>query len=63
MVITPQQDRYKSIGVQKREPTYVRKRATFEDETENVPTTTFIPKAREVESDDNEGTNNGSLFS
>lgn len=63
VVITPQQDRYKSIGVQKREPTYVRKRATFEDETENVPTTTFIPKAREVESDDNEGTNNGSLFS
>lgn len=63
VVITPQQDRYKSIGMQKREPAYVRKRATFDDETENVSTTTFIPKAREVESDDNEGVNNGSLFS
>jgi cell division protein FtsZ len=61
VVITPQQDRYKNIGVQKREPAYVRHRATFDDETEQLPSTPFHPVIRDTSNDDMEG-GNGSLF-
>jgi cell division protein FtsZ len=61
VVITPQQDRYKNIGLQKREPAYVRHRATFDDETEQLPTTPFHPIIRETYNDDTDG-GNGSLF-
>lgn len=61
VVITPQQDRYKNIGIQKREPAYVRHRATFDDETEQLPSTPFHPVIRDTSNDDMEG-GNGSLF-
>ena len=61
VVITPQQDRYKNIGLQKREPAYVRHRATFDDETEQLPTTPFHPIIRETYNDNTDG-GNGSLF-
>jgi cell division protein FtsZ len=61
VVITPQQDRYKNIGVQKREPAYVRHRATFDDETEQLPSTPFHPVIRDTSNDDMES-GNGSLF-
>ena len=61
VVITPQQDRYKNIGVQKREPAYVRHRATFDDETEQLPSTPFHPVIRDTSNDDME-VGNGSLF-
>ena len=47
VTITPQQDRYKVIGLQKREPAYVRRRSTFDDETEVLPQTTFQVVSRE----------------
>ena len=62
VVITPQQDRYRSIGLQKREPAYVRRHATFEDESGNVSSTTYHPKAREEAYNDSEITGGISLF-
>jgi cell division protein FtsZ len=51
VTITPQQDRYKVIGLQKREPAYVRRRSTFDDETEVLPQTTFQVVSRESAED------------
>lgn len=63
VTITPQQDRYKVIGLQKREPTFVRHRAPFDDETENRPQTIFQSAPREITDEYiDETTSNGSLF-
>ena len=62
VTITPQQDRYKIIGLQKREPAYVRRRTTFGDETESLPQTVFQTGSREAKDDDATEDNNGRLI-
>ena len=59
VVIMPQQDKYKSLGAQRREPAYVRHRAMLADETEQRPSTPYHPIARDTEDEAGGG---GSLF-
>ena len=50
--ITPSQDKYRQVGLQKREPAYIRQRVQFEDESEAPGRTTSFqqqPAAREEE--------------
>ena len=61
VTITPQQNRYKSISLQLREPAYLRRRSTFEDESEPVPPTPYHSVVREVQKEEPESSN-GSLF-
>jgi cell division protein FtsZ len=61
VTITPQQNRYKSISLQLREPAYIRRRSTFEDESEPVPPTPYHSVVREIQKEEPENSN-GSLF-
>ena len=61
VTITPQQNRYKSISLQLREPAYLRRRSTFEDESEPVPPTPYHSVVREIQKEEPESSN-GSLF-
>ena len=62
VTIMPQQDRYKILGLQRREPAYVRHRTTFGDETESLPQTVFQQGAREVKDDYVTEESNGRLI-
>ena len=61
VTITPQQNRYKSISLQLREPAYIRRRSTFEDESEPIPPTPYHSVVREIQKEEPENSN-GSLF-
>lgn len=61
VTITPQQNRYKSISLQLREPAYIRRRSTFEDESEPVPPTPYHSVVREIQKEEPDNSN-GSLF-
>lgn len=41
VTITPQQDKYRQVSLQKREPAYVRQRSQFEVESESQPSTKY----------------------
>jgi hypothetical protein len=62
VTITPQQDKYRQVSLQKREPAYVRLRAQFEVESDSQTRTTYQqqPSSREMESSMDGG--NGELF-
>ena len=41
VTITPQQDKYRQVSLQKREPAYVRQRSQFEVESESQPSNKY----------------------
>ena len=65
VTITPQQDRYRQILLQKRNPAYVRRNTPFEADNESRPRTIFQQRATPIqEEQDTTATNNnaGTLF-
>jgi cell division protein FtsZ len=62
VTITPQQDRYRQVDLQKREPAYVRMRAQFEVESESQTRTTFQPQSTTRDMDSAYDGGNGELF-
>ena len=62
VTITPQQDRYRQVDLQKREPAYVRLRAQFEVESESQTRTTFQPQSATRDMDSAYDSGNGELF-
>lgn len=65
VTITPQQDRYRQIILQKRNPAYVRRNTPFEADNESRPRTIFQQRATTVDEERETTTNNntvGSLF-
>lgn len=62
VTITPQQDKYRQVSLQKREPAYVRQRSQFEVESESQPSTKYQHQAPAVEDDAKPADNNSMLF-
>lgn len=62
VTITPQQDKYRQVFMQKREPAYVRQRSQFEVESESQPSTKYQHQAPVVEDDVKPTDGNSMLF-